>query len=35
VDIVWPGGATATIENPVLRQTIRVPHPETHRDSQA
>jgi ASPIC and UnbV./FG-GAP repeat. len=27
VDIVWPGGATASIMAPASRQTLRVPHP--------
>jgi hypothetical protein len=27
IDITWPGGATATVVNPVPRQLLRVPHP--------
>jgi hypothetical protein len=27
VDVVWPGGASATVERPRSRQTLRLPHP--------
>jgi hypothetical protein len=27
VAVVFPGGATVTVEHPQARQTLRVPHP--------